>query len=181
MQIGFIRQESISVKDKGEAESKVVKWMECHFRIAGIRPFSAKMTINKRKEKPNQPDYIIYLRANVNKKDSFRDIAIGSLWLGEKLIDGVMKKFMTGSLEVAFTKVAIAVWKAEPRFDGEVINYLYDIKTMEDKRDNDQGYQGGYQEDYTNQAPVYEQPQQQHNQQQAPIQTNVDDEDEIPF
>lgn len=181
MQIGFIRQESMSVKDKNKAESEVVKWLECHFRIAGIRPFSAKMTQNKRKEKPNQPDFIIYLRANVNKKDSFRDIAIGSLWLGEKLIDGVMKKFMTGTLEVAFTKVSIAVWKAEPRFEGEVINYLYDIKTMEDKRDNDQGYQGGYQEDYTSQAPVYDQQQLQHYQPQQQNYQVVEDEDEIPF
>lgn len=177
MQIGFIKQESMSVKDKGAAESRVVKWLECNFRIAGIRPFSAKMTPNKRKENPNQPDYIIYLRANINKGDTFRDIAIGSLWLGEKVIDGVNKKFMTGSLEVAFNKVAIAVWKAEPRFDGEVVNYLYDIKTMEDKRDNNQGYQGGYQEDYSHQAPVYEQ--------QQPNKTNnypvAEDNEEIPF
>jgi hypothetical protein len=175
MQIGFIKQESMSVKDNKEAESRVVKWLECNFRIAGIRPFSAKMTPNKRKEKPNQPDYIIYLRANINKGDSFRDIAIGSLWMGEKVIDGVNKKFMTGSLEVAFNKVAIAVWKAEPRFDGEVINYLYDIKTMEDKRENDQGYQAGYQEDHSS----YDQQPQNYN--QAPQHPQVQDEDEIPF
>jgi len=177
MQIGFVRQESISVKDKNEAESKVVKWLECHFRIAGIRPFSAKMTPNKRKEKPNQPDFIIYLRANINKKDSFRDIAIGSLWLGEKVIDGVNKKFMTGSLEVAFTKVSIAVWKAEPRFDGEVINYLYDIKTMEDKRAGEQDYQNNDYDEYSQTPVVYEQPPVQH--QQVP-QIDIN-EDEIPF
>jgi len=147
----------MSVKDNAATESKVVKWLECHFRIAGIRPFSAKMTPNKRKEKPNQPDYIIYLRVNINKGDSFRDIAIGSLWLGEKVIDGVNRKFMTGSLEVAFKKINIAVWKAEPRFDGEVINYLYDIKTMEDTTDY-----GTYQPPMDNDMP--------------PI-----DEDEIPF
>jgi len=177
MQIGFIKQESMSVKDKGATESKVVKWLECSFRIAGIRPFSAKFTPNKRKEKPNQPDYIIYLRANVNKGDTFRDIAIGSLWLGEKVIDGVNKKFMTGSLEVAFTKVSIAVWKAEPRFDGEVVNYLYDIKTMEDKRDNnDQSYQGCYQDDYSN----HEQQPQSY---AAPSQSYaaVEENEEIPF
>lgn len=171
MQIGFIKQESMSVKDNAAAESKVVKWLECHFRIAGIRPFSAKMTPNKRKEKPNQPDYIIYLRANINKGDSFRDIAIGSLWLGEKVIDGVNRKFMTGSLEVAFQKVNIAVWKAEPRFDGEVINYLYDIRTMEDRQQqNNQSYQeDNY--DYSS----YQQPAQD----EVPA---IDyDEDEIPF
>ena len=177
MQIGFIRQESMSVKDKNKTESEVVKWLECYFRIAGLRPFSAKMTPNKRKEKPNQPDFIIYLRANINKGDTFRDIAIGSLWLGEKVIDGVTKKFMTGSLEVAFTKVAIAVWKAEPRFDGEVVNYLYDIKTMEDKRGDNQGYQGGYQDDYSG----YEQQQPYSNDQNQQQYPPVQDEDEIPF
>lgn len=175
MQIGFIKQESMSVKDKGAEESRVVKWLECSFRIAGIRSFSAKMTPNKRKEKPNQPDYIIYLRANVNKGDTFRDIAIGSLWLGEKVIDGVNKKFMTGSLEVAFNKVSIAVWKAEPRFDGEVVNYLYDIKTMEDKRENDQAYQGGYQEDYSN----YDQQPQSYA--TPTTQPAVEENEEIPF
>jgi len=173
MQIGFIKQESMSVKDKGATESRVVKWLECSFRIAGIRPFNAKFTPNKRKEKPNQPDYIIYLRANVNKGDSFIDIAIGSLWMGEKVIDGVNKKFMTGSLEVAFTKVSIAVWKAEPRFEGEVVNYLYDIKTMEDKRQDNQGYQNYQEDDYSHsQVPVtYE---------NVPAAIDVD-EDEIPF
>lgn len=173
MQIGFIKQESISVKDKGATESKVVKWLECSFRIGGIRPFSAKMTPNKRKEKPSQPDYIIYLRANVNKGDTFRDIAIGSLWLGEKVIDGVNKKFMTGSLEVAFKKVSIAVWKAEPRFEGEVINYLYDIKTMEDKRESSQSgpsYQDDYNK-YSQQQPVYE----------PNDYPPVGDDEEIPF
>jgi len=180
MQIGFIKQESMSVKDKDTKESKVIKWLECHFRIAGIRPFSAKMTPNKRKEKPNQPDFIIYLRSNINKGDSFRDIAIGSLWLGEKVIDGVLKKFMTGTLEVAFTKVSIAVWKAEPRFDGEVVNYLYDIKTMQDTQDNNNQ---GYQDDYANsqQTPAsYQAPQQQQSYQQ-PAPQKDEDGDEIPF
>lgn len=170
MQIGFIKQESMSVKDNSSAEKKVIKWLECSFRIGGIRPFSAKMTPNKRKEKPNQPDFIIYLRANVNKGDTFRDIAIGSLWLGEKVIDGVNKKFMTGSLEVAFNKVSIAVWKAQPRFEGEVVNYLYDIKTMEDRRESEHNYQDDY-NNYSQQPPVYE----------ANNYPPVADDEEIPF
>jgi hypothetical protein len=175
----------MSVKDKGATESRVVKWLECSFRIGGIRPFSAKMTPNKRKEKANQPDFIIYLRANINKGDTFRDIAIGSLWLGEKVIDGVLKKFMTGTLEVAFKKVSIAVWKAEPRFEGETVNYLYDIKTMQDNQNNDQ--QQTYQDDYNNynsqEAQSYQTPQQQSYQtpQQQSYQQVVEEDEEIPF
>ncbi len=135
MQIGFIRQEQMSVKDGDEP--RVVKWLECYFRMAGVRPFSAKMSVNKNKSEPKHPDYIIYMRANVNKGDSFRDIAIGSLWLGEKEIDGVVKKFMTGQIEVAFQKAAIAVWRAEARYEGEEVKYLYDIKTMKNRREDD--------------------------------------------
>jgi len=166
MQIGFIRQEQLSAKSKDEKESKVVKWLECYFRIAGVRPFSAKMSVNKNKSEPKHPDYIIYLRANVNKRDSFRDIAIGSLWLGEKFIDGEMKKFMTGQLEVAFTKVAIAVWRAEIRYEGEEVKYLYDIKTMKDNRENDDSQSSDSDEVQKEVPIVYE---------------DIDDGDEIPF
>ena len=138
MQIGFVRKEEMKIKDG------VVGWLECYFRIAGIRPFSAKLSVNKNKT-DNQPDYYIYLRGNVNKGDSFRDIPIGSLWLGEKVIDGELKKFMTGSIELAFKKIAIAVWRAEPRYEGEVINYIYDIKTMEEKPKENSSY--SYQEE----------------------------------
>lgn len=136
MQIGFIRKEQMVIKENNI--NQTTNWFECYFRIAGIRPFSAKMTPNKNKTDSKHPDYIIYLRGNVNKGDTFRDIPIGSLWLGEKFIDGQIKKFMTGSIEVAFNKVSIAVWKAEPKYENEEIKYLYDIKTMEDKRNQEQ-------------------------------------------
>lgn len=159
MQIGFIRKESMTPKD-----SEPVKWLECYFRIAGVRPFKAKMSPNKNKTEDKHPDYVIYLRGNMDKGDSFRDIAIGSLWMGEKEIDGVLKKFMTGTIEVAFNKLNIAVWKAEPRFEGEVVSYLYDIKTMKDKQQQD-----------TPQTEDDEQTQQH----PAPV-IDIDD-DEIPF
>lgn len=159
MQIGFVRKESMTPKD-----SEMVKWLECYFRIAGVRPFKAKMSPNKNKTEDKHPDYIIYLRGNMDKGDSFRDIAIGSLWMGEKEIDGVLKKFMTGVIEIAFRKVSIAVWKAEPRFEGEVINYLYDIKTMEDKT-----------------VGMKQTPQTEDEQTRPPV-INIDiDDDEIPF
>ena len=134
MQIGFIRREQLKIKKADKEE--LIKWYECYFRIAGVRPFSAKLSPNKNKTESKHPDYIIYQRGNVNKGDTFRDIPIGSLWMGEKVIDGELKKFMTGTIEVAFRKLSIAVWRAEKRFENEVIEYAYDIKTMEDKRQN---------------------------------------------
>lgn len=152
MQIGFVKQESKVFKENGE--SKEVKWLECHFRIAGLRPFNAKMSPNKNKTEDKHPDFVIYLRGNVNKGDAFRDVAIGSLWVGEKVIDGVLKKFMTGKIEVAFKETAIAVWRAEPKFQGEVISYLYDIKTMKDNRgqSNGDGYDN-YELDHNSYEP----------------------------
>lgn len=131
-QIGFVKQESQTFKKAGEDE-RTVKWLECHFRVAGVRPFKAKMSSNKKKETDNQPDFYIYLRSNVNKGDKFRDIRIGALWVKKKTFDGVEKTFMTGNLFMDFREIPITIWKAEPRFEGEVIEYLYDISVMKNK------------------------------------------------
>jgi uncharacterized protein (DUF736 family) len=149
MKIGFIRQESFMTKN-AQGEKQEHKWLEAHFRMAGVRPFKAKLSKNKRKEEAqgNAPDYNIYLRGNEIKGDSFRDIPIGALWIGSKVFDGVEKTFMTGSIESPlFGKIGISVWKAEPYFDGEQLGFLYEISTMEDKKDdqNSDADYGSYQ------------------------------------
>lgn len=151
-QIGFVKQEQTVFRKAGEVE-KTVKWFECHFRVGGMRPFKAKMSKNKKKEADNnQPDFYIYLRANINKGDKFRDIRIGALWVKKKVFDGVEKTFMTGNVFMDFKEIPITVWKAEPRFEGEVIEYLYDISMMKDKpqetaADADDGYQVTYEDE----------------------------------
>jgi len=77
--IGFVRQETMDLKNSENNEVRKASWLECHFRIAGLRPFKAKLAKNKKKEKENQPDYYFYLRGNINRGDTFRDIKIGSL------------------------------------------------------------------------------------------------------
>lgn len=155
-QIGFVKQEQIVVKRDGKEET--VKWFECHFRVGGMRPFKAKMSPNKKKEKDTEPDFYIYLRANVNKGDKFRDIRIGALWLKKKVFDGVEKTFMTGNVFMDFKEIPIAVWRAEPRFEGEKIEYLYDISMMKDKSqsdnaDTDSGYETTYEDANGNALP----------------------------
>ena len=110
-QIGFVKQEQQVFRKAGE-EDKTVKWFECHFRVGGMHPFKAKMSPNKKKEKDNEPDFYIYLRANVNKGDKFRDIRIGALWLKKKVFDGVEKTFMTGNVFMDFKEIPIAVWES---------------------------------------------------------------------
>jgi len=174
VQIGFIRQEKFTPKAKAGEEVKEQKWLECHMRIAGLRPFNAKISKNKRKEKESEPDFNIYLRSNVNKNDSFRDIAIGALWLGEKMIDGVLQKFMTGNIEVAFNKVSIAVWAAKPNFEGEVVKYLYDIKTMKDTRNG-----GNSNNDASDYGYNYAPPEQEHYEQGQPQEVPVIHKDAV--
>ena len=88
--------------------------------------------------------------------------------MGEKVIDGELKKFMTGTIEVAFRKLSIAVWRAEKRFENEVIEYAYDIKTMEDKRQNSTYQPDSYEPDsYENEESSYR--------------YSEEIEDEIPF
>lgn len=131
-QIGFVKQEQQTFRDKEKKET-TVKWLECHFRVGGVRPFKAKMSPNKNKQNENEPDFYLYLRANINKGDRFRDMRIGALWLKTKAFDGVEKTFMTGNVFMDFKEIPIAVWRAEPRFEGEVIEYLYDISMMKEK------------------------------------------------
>jgi len=155
-QIGFIKQEQKLFKDK-EGKEALVKWLECHFRVGGVRPFTAKMSANKKKEKDSQPDFHIYLRANVNKGDKFRDIRIGALWLKKKTFDGAEKTFMTGNIFLDFREVPITVWKAEPRFEGEKIEYLYDISMMKDKpqeEENANDYETTYEDGQGNEIPI---------------------------
>jgi len=148
-QIGFVKQESFAVKDRETGKEEIKKWLECHFRVGGMRPFSAKMVPNKNKDKDTAPDFHIYLRANVNKGDKFRDIRVGALWLKKKMIDNVETTFMTGNIFMDFREIPIAVWKAKPRFEGDVVNYLYDISMMSDNRsDNAQDGDGGYSVSY---------------------------------
>lgn len=157
-QIGFVKQEQQTFRDKDKKET-TVKWLECHFRVGGVRPFKAKMSPNKKKEKDTEPDFYIYLRANVNKGDRFRDIRIGALWLKTKTFNGVEKTFMTGNVFMDFKDIPIAVWKAEPRFEGEKIEYLYDISMMESKPQNNTdddagGYETTYEDAQGNEMPT---------------------------
>jgi len=173
MKIGFIRQEMMKIK-KQDGTTEDVKWLECYIRMAGVRPFNIKMAKNKNQDTTKkQPDYNLYMRSNVNKNDTFRDIPVGALWMGSAMIDGEQKTFMTGYIESPlFGRLNIAVWKAQPLYEGEQMGFLYEIKTMEDKKAQDQ--EDSYQ------APTYDMPQ------QAPIQNGFIpeieiDNDEIPF
>ena len=169
MKIGFIRFESIKVKD-GE-NTKDVKWLECYFRFAGAIPFQVKMSKNKNQDTTKkQPDYNLYMRGNLSKHDSFRDLPVGALWLGSTVKDGETLNFMTGYIESPlFGRLNIAVWKAKPNFEGEQLGYMYDIKTMDDKPQDEN--QNNYQQ--------YQAPQAQTQDNNIPT---IDiDNDEIPF
>jgi len=147
---------------------KEIKWLECYFRVAGLRPFKAKLSKNKRKEKDTQPDFYLYLRGNINKGDTFRDIRIGSLWLKNKELEGgKIETYMTGYIEIAFKNVNILIKRPDKYFDDEKIGFLYEIIAFLDdnKRqgfDNNNGFEYGDAYEPTN------------------TDINIDDED-IPF
>lgn len=170
MKIGFVRQESLKVKEQDGA-TKEIKYLECYFRMAGVISFQVKMSKNKDQDTTKkQPDYNLYMRTNLNKYDTFRDIPIGALWMGSTLKDGETLNFMTGYIESPlFGRLNIAVWKAKPNYEGEVVRYLYDINTMEDKQN----------ENDNNSYQQYQEPQAQMQDSEMPT---IDiDNDEIPF
>lgn len=146
-QIGFVKQEELLYKDKDGKET-LKKWLECHFRVAGLRPFKAKM-VKAKNPTNNKPNYYIYLRSNVNKGDKFRDIQIGALWVKTKQEAGKEVSYMVGEIEINFTSMPIVIWKAKPRFDGEELHYLYDIYKSTPRvkpQEQQQGYTVEYQD-----------------------------------
>jgi len=146
--IGFVRDEEMEVKN-GE-DKKIVKWLECHFRIAGLRPFKAKLSKNKNPQGNKSPDFYIYMRANINKGDTFRDIRIGSLWLKNKIDEETKTatQYMTGFLEVGFKQVSILIQKPTPYFENEKIGFRYEIIAFNDdkKTQNNNEYENSYNE-----------------------------------
>ena len=165
--IGFIRQESYEFKNQN-GENQIVKWLEAHFRIAGLRPFKAKLSENKNRENQNAPAYYIYLRGNINKGDTFRDIRIGALWIKEKIDEnGTPVKYMSGNMEVDFKEIGLYIQKPKKYFDDEKIGFLYEIISMgENKKDDVKVNE--YNEPYSTFDSTNE------------TEVNVDDED-IPF
>jgi len=141
-QIGFIRQEKMEIEENGQ--KKEVKWLECHFRIAGVRPFKVKMTKNKNKQKENEPDFYLYLRSNINKGDNFRDIKIGALWLKEK--EG--EKYLTGNAFINFKEVNLYVKKAKSLYEEENITWLYDVFMFLDKAKERVEHGDAYESEY---------------------------------
>lgn len=180
MKIAYAKKHQETVKDQNaENGQKTIAWVECYFRIAGLYPFRAKMQKNKNKEEgSNQPDFKLYYRTNTgNKKDpKFRDILMGALWLKTTVKDGVEKNFMTGEIELLplatkenpTGKTNIAVWAAQPYYEGEVLDFDYEISILEDREQDYPEYQD-------NSAPD-----QGSNNNQPPPTIDIDN-DEIPF
>ena len=132
--IGFIKPEKAIIKENGV--DKEIKWMECYFMVPGLERFQAKLVANKNKNGDNSPDYYLYRRGRFNKNLSFRDIKIGTLWLKEK--NG--EKYMSGFMLLGDKEVRIGVFAAKPLYEGEKLNYLYDIVMFTESQQNNNEY-----------------------------------------
>jgi hypothetical protein len=175
--IGFIRMEKATVQEGGN--SKEVKWMEVYFMIPGFERFTAKLSKNNNKNGENSPDYYLYRRAKFNKNVSFRDYKIGTLWLKEKDVNGSKEKYMTGRMILGTQEVSIGVFKAKPLYEGEQVNYLYDVVLFPDNEK-----QNTYSDSNDNTYHETVEPPVQNNQyvnNETTLPTVEIDEEEIPF
>ena len=157
MQIGYVKQKEITVKDGDQ--QRVTKYFEMNIRpIFGT---SAKFTMSKNKsENENAPAYNIYAHNEkgwINRKQK-----VGALWMQQH--DG--QDFMAGHIEtpmVATGKLNISLWKSKPLYDNEVVDWMYDVNW---KAYNPNAAKAG---EAGGTTPNYETP-------------DIDiDEDEIPF
>jgi len=141
MQIGFVRKKEFVVRDEN-GERKTQSYLEMSIRaIFGV---SAKFTISKNNsESENAPEYNIF--AHNEKGWIGRKQKVGALWMKE--FEG--EKFMSGHIETPFVpggKLQISLWRAKPLYDGEKVDWLYDVnwKAYNPNRDESEKDAPGY-------------------------------------
>lgn len=122
MQVGFVRQQSMVVQ-RGE-ERQEVKYLEMH--VKPVFGGTMRFTLSKNKsENTEAPAFNIYAQ---NEKGWIkRKMKVGALWL-RKTEEG--EDFMSGHIETPLVesgRMNIAVWKAKPLFEGEEVDWLYDV------------------------------------------------------
>lgn len=133
MQIGFVRQNAIKVKE-GEGQ-KEVKYLEMFLRpmFGNVQGFTLSKNTS---DAENAPAYNIY--AHNASGWIGRKMKVGALWMRETEQG---EKFMSGNIEtplVANGRMSISVWKAKPLFEGEKVDWAYDVSwnPYEDKKDD---------------------------------------------
>jgi|GEM_PF-5811713 len=121
MQIGYVKQKEITVKDGDQ--QRVTKYFEMNIRpIFGV---SAKFTMSKNNsDNENAPAYNIF--AHSEKNSIGRKQKVGALWMQEYQGEA----FMAGHIEtpmVATGKLNISLWKSKPIYEGEFVDWMYDV------------------------------------------------------
>lgn len=123
MQIGYVKRLEIAVKEGNETVKK--KYYE--MSIAPLFGNSQNFTLSRSKsENVNAPYFNIY--AHNQKGWIKRKMKVGSLWLA-KTDDGI--DFMSGYIETPVVfggRMNISLWKAKPNYEGEEVNWEYDVR-----------------------------------------------------
>ena len=134
MQIGYVRENKMVVVQNDER--KEVKYLEMFIKPAlGV---VAGFTLSKNKsENSSAPSYNIY--AHSEKGWIGRKAKVGAFWL-KTTPEG--ESFMSGHIESPLFeggKLQISLWKARPMYEGEVVDWLYDVswKPYEAKNEGD--------------------------------------------
>lgn len=133
MQIGFVRQNVMKIKKDGE--QKEVRYLEMFLRpmFGNVQGFTLSKSTS---DAENAPAYNIY--AHNTQGWISRKARVGALWMRETE-EG--EKFMSGNIEtplVANGRMSISVWKAKPLFEGENVDWVYDVSwnPYDEKKDD---------------------------------------------
>lgn len=169
MQIGFIEQRQMTVKDKQEP----VTWFEMVIKAPGIREFRLKVVENKDAGQ-NKPAFHLYYRTNQKKGENYRDLRAGALWNAVSQ-DG-QTQYLSGNIEspaIPGGRLWIACFNAKAQYENEQVMWLYDViwSPQQNKSDEDSQTYGQAVAPQQNQQPAaqaqnFQQPQGQPNQMQ---------------
>lgn len=128
MQIGFVEQRQLDLGKDQAGQPKIAQWLEVIIKAPGVREFSLKMTAGPQEQGKQLPNFILYYRTNQRKGEQFRDIKAGAMWL-QTSKDG-QTEYLSGHIEtpaILGGKLRIAMFNAAPRYQGEQVNWLYDV------------------------------------------------------
>ena len=122
MQIGYAQKREMAVQQDGE--SKKISYYEMNIRT--LFGTTEKFTLSRNKsDNENAPYFNIY--AYNNKGWIKRKLKAGALWL-KSTDDGT--QFMAGHIETPLVdggKMQISLWRAKPLFEGESVDWEYDV------------------------------------------------------
>lgn len=169
MQIGFVEQRQMNIGKDENDQPKIAQWLEMVIKAPGLREFSLKLQAVQPEQGKRMPAFKLFHRSNTRKGEQYRDLNCGALW--HEVSGDQQTQYLSGHIEspmIPGGKLRIALFQSKPLYDGEQVNWLYDVIWSPEKPQQQQN--DDYAPQYGEVVPQGQQQPQQQAPQQQPMQ-----------